>query len=113
MAYGNNQNRNNQNQNQQNNATQKPAYGQGQRTQAAASGIQKKTDKVKVAGIYPYEKKDGTPSKLLFRGKTMSEVVIPAGYTVSIFEAGGKSKNGKDLPPLEIVASPAFVRSNA
>lgn len=101
MAYGNQQNTGNQYNNRGGNNGARPAV---------AAGATKKTDKVKVAGIYPYEKKDGTASKLLYKGKTMSDVSIPAGYSVSIFVAGGKSKNGKDLPPFEIVATPPLAK---
>lgn len=99
MAYGNNQNRGSFGSNN--------ARPQQNRTLATGT----KTSKIKVAGIYEHQPKDPSKeSKLLFKGKTMSEVVIPAGYSVSIFKAGGKSKNGKDLPPFEIVAQPALVR---
>lgn len=64
------------------------------------------TDKIQIAGLY--DGKEG--SKLAMSGKVKEAVTIPAGYVVKVFVKGGKSKNGKDLPPFELVAQPALAR---
>jgi len=57
-----------------------------------------------------YDGKEG--SKLVAKGITLKEAVtIPAGYTVKLFQKGGKSKNGKDLPQYELVAQPPRVQA--
>lgn len=61
----------------------------------------KDTTSVNLGGAY-----EGKPgSKLALKtGKLKEAITIPAGYTIKVFQKGGKSKNGKDLPPFEIVA---------
>lgn len=56
---------------------------------------------INLSGLY-----EGKPdSKLVLKGgKLKDAITIPAGYTLKVFKKGGKSKNGKDLPPFEIVA---------
>lgn len=71
---------------------------------AAVGGAGASTSKsIVISGMY-----DGKPnSKLIAKGMTLKEdIVIPAGYTVKLFQKGGKSKNGKDLPTYELVAQP-------
>ena len=71
------------------------------------------SDKIVITGLYEYNKKDGTPSKLVMKGKTNKEITIPADFELKVFAAGGKSKNGKDLPPYQLVAQPARVNTQA
>lgn len=60
-----------------------------------------KQDSINLSGLY-----EGKPdSKLVLKGGKLKEsITIPAGYTLKVFKKGGKSKNGKDLPPFEVVA---------
>lgn len=74
---------------------------------AAASSDRPKSTSISVAGLY--EGKAG--SKLAMKSGTLKEAItIPAGYQLKVFVKGGKSKNGKDLPPFEVVAQPALKR---
>ena len=58
---------------------------------------------ISISGMY--DGKEG--SKLVAKGIKLKEAVtIPAGYTVKLFQKGGKSKNGLDLPTYELVAQP-------
>lgn len=65
----------------------------------AVSG--QKSTSINISGLY-----EGKPdSKLVLKGgKLKDSITIPAGYTLKVFKKGGKSKNGKDLPPFEVVA---------
>jgi hypothetical protein len=65
----------------------------------------KKSDSIKISGLY--EGTEGT--KLALRGSSLKEAItIPAGYEIRVFTKGGTSKNGKELPPYELVAQPAM-----
>lgn len=68
-----------------------------------ASVSDSKTKNIVISGMY-----DGKPgSKLIVKGGKLKEAVtIPAGYTVKLFQKGGVSKNGKELPTYELVAQP-------
>ena len=68
--------------------------------------VSKDTTSINLGGAY-----EGKPnSKLALKtGKLKEAITIPAGYTIKVFTKGGKSKNGKDLPPFEIVAQPGKV----
>lgn len=59
-----------------------------------------KSDSINVGGMY-----EGKPdSKLVLKGGALKEsITIPAGYVAKVFKKGGLSKNGKQLPPYEIV----------
>lgn len=68
-----------------------------------AQKVVSKADSTSVNLGGAYEGKPG--SKLALKtGKLKEAVTIPAGYVIKVFTKGGKSKNGKDLPPFEIVA---------
>lgn len=99
MGFGNN--KFNKPQQQQN------SYRPAVKTGTTAATAESTSDKIILTGLYEYTKKDGTASKLVMRGKTNKEITIPAGYELKVFVAGGKSKNGKDLPPYQLVAQPA------
>lgn len=75
-------------------------------TSAPASS--QKTNSVQLGGAY-----EGKPdSKLVLKtGKLKEPITIPAGYVIKVFKKGGVSKNGKDLPPFEIVAQESISRS--
>lgn len=62
-----------------------------------------KEKSISISGMY-----DGKPgSKLVAKGgKLKEDLTIPAGYSIKLFQKGGKSKNGKDLPTYELVAQP-------
>lgn len=79
----------------------------------AARTAAKDPNKITISGLYEYNKKDGTASKLVMKGKTNKDITIPAGYELKVFVAGGKSKNGKDLPPYQLVAQPARTQARA
>ncbi len=100
MAYGNN--------------AGSKGFGNTARTAApvaAATATKKVSDQINIAGLYEHEKADGTPSKLVMKGSVKEAITIPAGYQLRLFVKGGKSKNGKDLPPFELVAQPPRART--
>lgn len=66
-------------------------------------------DSIQISGLY-----EGKPdSKLVLKGTLREAVTIPAGYQIKIFRKGGVSKNGKELPPFELVAQPARTMKKA
>ena len=76
-------------------------------TVAAKATSNSDSKSIVISGMY--DGKEG--SKLIAKGMRLKEdVVIPAGYTVKLFQKGGKSKNGKDLPTYELVAQPAHTQ---
>lgn len=67
------------------------------------SAVAKKSDTINLSGLYEGK----ADSKLVLKGGKLKEAItIPAGYTLKVFKKGGISKNGKELPPFEIVAQP-------
>lgn len=76
---------------------------------AAPAPVRAKGESINLGGAY-----EGKPgSKLVLKtGKTKESITIPAGYVLKVFQKGGKSKNGKDLPPFEIVAQKPTVRQD-
>jgi hypothetical protein len=81
-------------------STSKPAFQSKAVSSDVASDVVKS---INITGMY-----DGKPgSKLVAKGgKLLSDITIPAGYSLKLFQKGGKSKNGKDLPTYELVAQP-------
>ena len=69
------------------------------------------SEKVILGGLYEHTSKDGSASKLVMKGKISRDITIPAGYELKVFVQGGKSKNGKDLPPYQLIAQPARTRN--
>lgn len=80
-------------------AAAKPSYTKAVETKTSSTG----SKSINLGGLY-----EGKPnSKLALKGsKTKEDIVIPAGYIIKVFVKGGQSKNGKDLPPFEVVAQP-------
>lgn len=71
------------------------------------------SDKIILTGLYEHTNKAGTPSKLVMKGKTNKEITIPAGYDLKVFVQGGTSKNGKALPPYQLVAQKSRAAAQA
>lgn len=91
---------------------------QGARTPAAAPAGKSefnKDDVIQIGGVFVYTNKEtGQKSDvLLYTGKVKEDIMIPAGSTLKVFKKGGLSKNGKNLPELDIVAQKKTVRSGA
>lgn len=84
-----------------NNNYQKPATSSAAPVKKAEGTSESKS--IQISGMY-----DGKPgSKLVAKGgKLKEDLTIPAGYSIKLFQKGGKSKNGKDLPTYELVAQP-------
>lgn len=69
----------------------------------APASSEEKSESIQISGLY-----EGKPdSKLVLKGTLREDVTIPAGYQIKVFRKGGVSKNGKELPPFELVAQPA------
>lgn len=69
----------------------------------------KESDSIQISGLY-----EGKPdSKLVLKGTLKEAITIPAGYQIKVFRKGGVSKNGKELPPFELVAQPARTMKKA
>lgn len=92
---------------------------QGARTPAATPAAGKsefnKDDVIQIGGVFVYTNKEtGQKSDvLLYTGKVKEDIMIPAGSTLKVFKKGGLSKNGKNLPELDIVAQKKAVRSGS
>jgi hypothetical protein len=72
-------------------------------TSKSETNTENKSDKIQITGLYEGK----ADSVLVLKGSVKEDIMIPAGYQIKIFKKGGVSKNGKELPPFELVAQPA------